>query len=140
MSVFWLCSMAWLVCCRIGPRSGLDVVEKRTSFVFTRIQTRDHQAIGIAAILTMLIGPPKFLPRTGHESLALDILPPPRKKPHVEGLVGPKSQIRFNSLVPTPGFTFTAVSRLPFQDSPQIPHLALRALLRNHVSLVAISQ
>ena len=49
----------------MGSRSGLDVGEKRTSFVCARIQTQDHQAIGIVAILTMLIGPPKFLPRTG---------------------------------------------------------------------------
>ena len=47
-----------------GPISGLDVVEKRTSFVRTRIQTRNHQAVGIVTILTMLIGPPKLIPKT----------------------------------------------------------------------------
>ena len=49
----------------MGTRSSLDVVEKRTSFVHTRIKTRDHQAVGIVAILITLIRPPKCLPRTG---------------------------------------------------------------------------
>ncbi len=48
-----------------GPRTSLDVVEKRTSFVRTRIQTRGHQAVGIVAILITLVGPPKCLPTIG---------------------------------------------------------------------------
>ena len=59
--------VGWLVGCWMGPRGCQDLLEKRTSFVRTRIQTRDQWTIGMVHILSMLLGPTKFLPITGHE-------------------------------------------------------------------------